>query len=114
MFESLSLLRGPASFRRSRKRYERGASLMISNVLNCMLIRLIGGRETMDWLSHLLEMLPVRGYLDLRCEYRVPWRLEVDRAKSGEIPYHVVLRGTTVLKGIRGSSPISLVEGDIL
>lgn len=68
----------------------------------------------MDWLSRLLEMLPVRGYLDLRCEYGEPWRLAADQAKSGEIPYHVVLRGMAVLQGIRGGPPISLTEGDIL
>jgi AraC family transcriptional activator of mtrCDE len=36
-------------------------------------------------------MLPVRGHLDLRCFYGAPWRIEEDRAKPGEIPYHVVL-----------------------
>ena len=68
----------------------------------------------MDWLSRLLEMLPVRGTLDRRCEYGVPWRLEAHRSEAGEIPYHVVLRGTAVLHGVRGGPPISLGEGDIL
>jgi AraC family transcriptional activator of mtrCDE len=68
----------------------------------------------MDWLSRLLEMLPVRGTLDRRCEYGVPWRLAAERNQSGELPYHVVLRGRAVLRGVRGGPSISLGEGDIL
>ena len=68
----------------------------------------------MDWLSRLLEMLPVRGMLDRRCEYGAPWRLAAERSQSSEIPYHVVLRGRAVLRGLRGAPPISLEEGDIL
>jgi AraC family transcriptional regulator, activator of mtrCDE len=41
-------------------------------------------------------------------------RLAADRSEPGEIPYHVVLRGTAVLQGVRGGPPISLGEGDIL
>lgn len=68
----------------------------------------------MDWLSRLLEMLLVRGTLDRRCEYGAPWRLAAERSEAGEIPYHVVLRGTAILHGARGGPPVSLGEGDIL
>ena len=30
----------------------------------------------MDWLSRLFEMMPVRGQLDLRCNYGAPWRID--------------------------------------
>src|SRR5258708_8313314 len=68
----------------------------------------------MDWLSRLLEMLPVRGVLDRGCEYGVAWRLAGDRSEAGEIPYHIVLRGTAMLQCVRGGPLISLGEGDIL
>src|SRR5260370_35145018 len=68
----------------------------------------------MDWLSRLLEMLPVRGVLDRRCEYDVAWRLAADRSEAGEIPYHIVLHGTAMLQCLRGGPLISLGEGDIL
>jgi AraC family transcriptional activator of mtrCDE len=68
----------------------------------------------MDWLSRLLEILPVRGTLDIRCDYGAPWRLAADQARPGEIPYHAVLQGTAVLRGERGGPTISLNEGDIL
>ena len=55
-----------------------------------------------DWLSRLLDMMPVRGHLDLRCFYGAPWRIEEDRAKPGEIPYHVVLGGSAVLEDPTG------------
>ena len=70
--------------------------------------------ETMDWLSRLLELVPVRGRLDLRCFYGAPWRIDQGPAVSGEIPYHVVLGGTAVLEDAAGGPPQRLVAGDIL
>jgi AraC family transcriptional regulator, activator of mtrCDE len=67
-----------------------------------------------DWLSRLLDMVPVRGHLDLRCFYGAPWRIDQDRAAAGEIPYHVVLGGSAVLEDPAGGPPTRLVAGDIL
>jgi AraC family transcriptional regulator, activator of mtrCDE len=68
----------------------------------------------LDWLSRLLEMMPVRGHLDLRCFYGAPWRLEHPGAEPEEIPYHVVLGGSAVLDDGAGGPPLRLVAGDIL
>jgi AraC family transcriptional regulator, activator of mtrCDE len=65
-----------------------------------------------DWLSRLLDMVPVRGHLDLRCFYGAPWRIEGDRAKPGEIPYHVVLGGSAVLEDVTGGTQKRLAPGD--
>src|SRR3984893_2387023 len=67
-----------------------------------------------DWLSRLLDMVPVRGHLDLRCFYGAPWRIEEDRAKPGEIPYHVVLGGSAVLEDATGGPRKRLARGDIV
>src|SRR5260221_750589 len=67
-----------------------------------------------DWLSRLLDLVPVRGHLDLRCLYGAPWRIDQDRAAAGEIPYHVVLGGSAVLEDAAGGPPTRLLAGDIL
>src|SRR5260221_2781143 len=67
-----------------------------------------------DWLSRLLDLVPVRGHLDLRCFYGAPWRIDQDRAAAGEIPYHVVLGGSAVLDDHAGGPPTRLLAGDIL
>lgn len=67
----------------------------------------------LDWLSHLLEMVPVHGHLDLRCFYGAPWLIAQDRARPGEIPYHVVVSGSAVLEDPNGP-PQHLTAGDIL
>jgi AraC family transcriptional regulator, activator of mtrCDE len=67
-----------------------------------------------DWLSRLLDLVPVRGYLDLRCLYGAPWRIDQDRAAAGEIPYHVVLGGSAVLEGAAGGPSTRLLAGDIV
>src|SRR5260370_40416422 len=66
-----------------------------------------------DWLSRLLDLVPVRGLLDLRCLYGAPWRIDQDRAAAGEIPYHVVLGGSAVLEDPAGGPPTRLVAGGI-
>ncbi|GGF27016.1 transcriptional regulator [Aliidongia dinghuensis] len=70
--------------------------------------------EPMDWLSRLLELVPVRGRLDLRCFYGAPWRIEQGPAATGEIPYHVVLGGSAMLEDPAGGRPTRLAAGDIL
>jgi AraC family transcriptional regulator, activator of mtrCDE len=66
----------------------------------------------MDWLSRLFEMMPVRGRLDLRCSYGVPWRIEQGPGEANEIPYHTVLAG--LLDDPAGGRPLQLTAGDIL
>jgi AraC family transcriptional activator of mtrCDE len=68
----------------------------------------------MDWLSRLFETMPVRGRLDLRCSYGVPWRIEQGPGEPNEIPYHTVLAGSAILDDPAGGRPLQLKAGDIL
>lgn len=68
----------------------------------------------LDWLSRLLEMTPVRGQLDLRCQYGAPWRIDQEASADGEIPYHVVVSGSALLEDPAGGEPKRLATGDIL
>ncbi|WFU37019.1 AraC family transcriptional regulator [Bradyrhizobium brasilense] len=68
----------------------------------------------MDWLSRLFEMMPVRGRLDLRCSYSVPWRIEQGPGVTSEIPYHAVLAGSAILDDAAGGRSLLLKPGDIL
>ena len=68
----------------------------------------------LDWLSHLLELVPVHGHVDLRCYYGAPWLIAQERAGPGEIPYHIVVSGSAVLEDPRGGPPQHLTAGDIL
>ncbi|PAY05833.1 AraC family transcriptional regulator [Bradyrhizobium sp. UFLA03-84] len=68
----------------------------------------------MDWLSRLFEMMPVRGRLDIRCSYSVPWRIEQGPGATNEIPYHAVLAGSAILDDPAGGQPLLLKTGDIL
>lgn len=68
----------------------------------------------MDWLSRLLDMLPVRGWLELRCLYGAPWRVVYEPSPAGEMPYHVILRGVAVVEDSAGGPPQRLGAGDIL
>ena len=68
----------------------------------------------MDWLSRLLEMMPVRGRLDLRCSYGAPWRIVQGPGEANEIPYHAVLYGSAMLEDPAEGRPLQLKAGDIL
>lgn len=68
----------------------------------------------MDWLSNLLDITPVSGRVDIRCAYGAPWRVDFNPLEAGEIPYHVVLRGSAVIEDVDGGSPQQLVSGDIV
>jgi AraC family transcriptional activator of mtrCDE len=68
----------------------------------------------MDWLSRLLDMMPVAGNLDIRCSYGAPWRVTYDRSKEREIPYHIILRGTARLDDPDGGPSQLLSTGDIV
>jgi AraC family transcriptional activator of mtrCDE len=69
---------------------------------------------TMDWLSRLFEMMPVRGRLDIRCLYGAPWRIEQGPAETNAIPYHAILAGSALLDDPAGGRPLELKAGDIL
>lgn len=68
----------------------------------------------MDWLSRLFDIMPVRGRLDLRCEYRAPWRIDQGPGAPHEIPYHALVSGSAVLEDPAGGPPLRLKAGDIL
>ena len=68
---------------------------------------------TLDWLSHLLDLVPVRGQLELRCLYGAPWQVAYEQSPRGEMPYHVILAGSALLKGAPGGVQ-RLEPGDIL
>lgn len=68
----------------------------------------------MDWLSHLLAMLPIGGRLDLRCLYGEPWRIDQPCADAGAMAYHALLAGSAFLEDPTGGPPHHLVAGDIL
>ena len=70
--------------------------------------------ESMDWLSRLLNILPVNGQLDLRCFYGAPWQVAYDPSADGEMPYHVILGGSAMLDDPKGGAPRRLAPGDIL
>src|SRR3984893_3480191 len=67
-----------------------------------------------DWLSRLLEMMPVNGTLDYRCFLGAPWRIDFPASELGEIPYHVILGGRAVLEDPQGNPTRKLIAGDIL
>ena len=68
----------------------------------------------MDWLSSLLDIVPVSGRLETRCLYAAPWRLALGESSPGEIPYHIVVEGAAMLDDPFGGSPKRLNTGDIL
>lgn len=68
----------------------------------------------MDWLSRLFEMMPVRGRLDLRCNYGTPWRIDQGPGEANEIPYHAVLAGSATLEDPAQGRPTQLKTGDVL
>jgi AraC family transcriptional regulator, activator of mtrCDE len=70
--------------------------------------------DRVDWLSRLLEMIPVSGRLDYRCFLAAPWRIDYEQSPPGEIPYHVVLSGSVVLEEPTVGSRYKLVSGDIV
>ncbi|WP_231755192.1 AraC family transcriptional regulator [Bordetella sp. N] len=67
----------------------------------------------MDWLSHLLDVTPVSGQVDVRCHFGAPWRIDQAQAGAGEIPYHVLLSGTAILDQ-GDAAPLRLQAGDVL
>ncbi len=70
--------------------------------------------EPADWLSRLLEIMPVTGSLDIRCYYAAPWKIAYETSDAGMMRYHVVLRGTAILEDPDGGQPRRLNAGDIV
>lgn len=68
----------------------------------------------MDWLSRLLDTIPVKGQVDIRCSYSAPWRVDFESLGPGEIPYHVVMRGTALIATAVGEAEERLNAGDIV
>jgi AraC family transcriptional activator of mtrCDE len=68
----------------------------------------------MDWLSRLLEMMTVRGQLELRCSYGAPWQVIYGDSDPGEMPYHIVLSGSAILETPGSGRPQNLCAGDIV
>jgi AraC family transcriptional activator of mtrCDE len=89
----------------------------MADYLNEITIRLIDEVEMEsadDWLSRLLEMMPVKGTLDYRCFLGAPWRIDFPASELGEIPYHVILGASAVLEDPEGGPMPKLAAGDIL
>jgi len=70
--------------------------------------------DARDWLSRLLEMIPVRGTVDYRCFLGAPWRIDFAASELGEIYYHVILGGSAILEDPEGDPTPKLIAGDIL
>jgi len=70
--------------------------------------------QSADWLSRLLDLVPVSGRIEHHCLFGAPWRLDLEKAGGGEIPYHIVLAGTALLDDLQGGDPLKLSAGDIL
>ena len=49
--------------------------------------------DARDWLSRLLEMIPVRGTVDYRCFLGAPWRIDFAASELGEIYFTSYLAG---------------------
>jgi AraC family transcriptional activator of mtrCDE len=67
-----------------------------------------------DWLSRLLEMIPVNGNVDYRCFLGAPWRLDNPSLDTGQMHYHIILGGSVVLEEPSSGPPQRLNAGDIL
>ncbi|MDE1994999.1 MAG: AraC family transcriptional regulator [Rhizobiaceae bacterium] len=70
--------------------------------------------QPIDWLSRLLEIMPVSGRLELRCLYGAPWQVVYGQSAAGDIVYHVVLSGVAMVNSPDGGPQQRLTAGDIL
>lgn len=68
---------------------------------------------TQDWLSRLMSLMTVCGRLEIRCAYGAPWQVVYEESLAGEMPYHVILRGTAMLE-LPGRASQPLTAGDIV
>lgn len=70
--------------------------------------------DEIDWLSRLLQLVPVSGRVEHRCFFGAPWRLDQEPSAPGEIPYHVILAGSAMLDISAGHKARRLQAGDLL
>jgi AraC family transcriptional activator of mtrCDE len=66
-----------------------------------------------DWLSRFLAIVTVTGRLEIRCSYGAPWNVTYGDSSPGEMPYHLILRGTASLDAPHRKA-IPLQAGDIV
>lgn len=67
----------------------------------------------MDALDLLLQLTPLRGRLDTRCQLSGAWLLDHPLAPAGEATYHAVLHGECLVE-LPGKAPISVGAGQII
>jgi len=70
--------------------------------------------SNVDWLSRLLAIVSVRGWLEIRCAYGAPWNVTYTASAAGEMPYHLLLRGRAVLDDPVTRQTTPLQAGDIV
>ncbi|HTH98382.1 MAG TPA: cupin domain-containing protein [Stellaceae bacterium] len=70
--------------------------------------------EEIDWLSRLLEMIPVSGRVDYRCLLAAPWQLGLPELEAGQMHYHIVLNGSVIIEEPGSGPPQRLAAGQIL
>lgn len=70
--------------------------------------------DEIDWLSRLLQLVPVSGRVEHRCFFGAPWRIDQKPSAPGEIPYHVILAGSAMLYTSAGHEARRLQAGDLL
>lgn len=67
----------------------------------------------MDIITHLLSLTPVRGSLDVRCQFGPAWQIEQSHAPEQVMQYHIVLKGQAQLDVEAGHSQ-QLSAGDLV
>jgi len=70
--------------------------------------------SAIDWLSQLLKIVSISGRLEVRCAYGAPWRVAWPESAAHEIPYHMVLKGRTIIEDPETKTTQELVGGDIV
>jgi len=86
---------------------------MLITVYN-LLIRLILGRKiSLDALSSLLALYPLRTALDVRCHFAAPWVIDHGAVQRGIAPYHILASGQAAVV-LDGAPPIALHAGDVV
>src|ERR1700754_2220637 len=75
-------------------------------------IRRLAMAHDIDWLSRFLATVSVTGRLEIHCLYGAPWNITYIDSPPGEMPYHLVIRGTAVLEPPPGGKPTTLTAGD--
>lgn len=70
-------------------------------------------RRKMDALDLLLQLTPLCGSLDARCQLSGAWLLDHPQAPAGEATYHAVLHGECWVE-LPGQIPISIGPGQIV